>query len=120
MEATIKKDLEDAGVDFERTMERFMNNEAFYLKFLKRFPADPNFQALKEALEKQDMETVERAAHTLKGVSANLGLDPVAFHLSEIVRAVRSNECGGLGEMFEKVQEQYLIFTGIIEKIPAQ
>lgn len=120
MEARIKIALEDAGVDFERTMERFMNNEALYLKFLKRFPEDPNFQALKEALEKRDMADVERAAHTLKGVSANLGLDPVAFHLNEIVRAVRNQEYDNLAQQFEKVQEQYLIFKGIIEGIPAQ
>lgn len=120
MEEKIKNLLEKAGVDFERTMERFMNNEAFYLKFLKRFPTDPNFTALKEALEAKDMEGVERAAHTLKGVSANLGLDPVAEHLNEMVRSVRNNECGNLTEQFEKVQEQYLKFTGIIEEIPAQ
>ena len=43
-----KKLLLEAGVDLDRTMERFMNNEGLYLKFLKRFPEDPNFAQMKE------------------------------------------------------------------------
>ncbi len=48
MDDTIKKQLTEAGVDLDKTMERFMNNEALYLKFLKRFPEDPNYAQLKE------------------------------------------------------------------------
>lgn len=120
MDDNIKGLLKEAGVDLERTMERFINNEAFYLKFLKRFPDDPNYASLKKAVEEKDLNEVERAAHTLKGVSANLGLDPVADALNEIVRAVRGGECGDLDTLYKNAEKQYEVFTGIIEQIPAQ
>ena len=39
-----------AGIDVDGALARFMNNEALLLKFLFRFPADPNFAALEQAL----------------------------------------------------------------------
>ena len=56
MDDTIKKQLTEAGVDLDKTMERFMNNEALYLKFLKRFPEDPNYAQLKEHISTGDYE----------------------------------------------------------------
>lgn len=120
MDDNIKKQLIEAGVDLQRTMERFLNNEAFYLKFLLRFPKDPNFVELEKAVGEKDMQKMERAAHTLKGVSANLGLDPVAACLGQIVQSIRRGECDDLDAQFAKVKEQYERFDGIIKQISAQ
>ena len=77
-----KKLLLEAGVDLDRTMERFMNNEGLYLKFLKRFPEDPNFAQMKENIAGGQYEEAFKNAHTLKGLSGNLGLE--SFYLSLI------------------------------------
>lgn len=61
-----KKLLLEAGVDLDRTMERFMNNEGLYLKFLKRFPEDPNFAQMKENIAGGQYEEAFKNAHTLK------------------------------------------------------
>lgn len=44
-------------------------------RFLRLFPLDDSFPRLSEALGRGDVQTAFRAAHTLKGVAANLGLE---------------------------------------------
>ena len=92
MDDTIKKQLTEAGVDLDKTMERFMNNEALYLKFLKRFPEDPNYAQLKEHISAGDYEEAFRDAHTLKGVAGNLGLDPFYTVVSALTEELRSRK----------------------------
>mgnify|MGYP000720090130 CR=1 FL=1 len=45
------------------------------LRFLRLFPLDDSFPRLSEALGRGDVQAAFRAAHTLKGVAANLGLE---------------------------------------------
>ena len=66
--------LEEIGIELDSTLSRFGGNEALLLKFLKRFPEDPNFSEIGQALKMGDLQGVERAAHTLKGVAGNLGM----------------------------------------------
>lgn len=120
MDIKVKEMLKGAGVDLEKTLARFMGNEALYCKFLLRFPSDPNYLDLEKALREKDLDLVERAAHTLKGVSANLGLDPVAAVMAEIVKSVRQGEADQLPILFEKAQREYMRFSDIIRKISGQ
>lgn len=59
--------------------------ERFSVKFLK----DTSYFALNEALEKKDWESAFRAAHTLKGVAANLSLTKVTEAASDITEDLR-------------------------------
>ena len=56
-------------------LARFGGSEALLLRFLRRLPEDKTFAALSDAVAAGDLTGVERGAHTLKGVAANLGLD---------------------------------------------
>lgn len=79
------------GVDIDGGLERFMDNEALFLKCLRRFPADTSFQQLEDALLAGDLQAAFVAAHTLKGVSGNLSLDAVFQASLPVVEALR---CG--------------------------
>ena len=105
MDDTIKKQLTEAGVDLDKTMERFMNNEALYLKFLKRFPEDPNY------------EEAFRDAHTLKGVAGNLGLDPFYTVVSALTEELRSRKYDRLDEFVQDAEENYELLTQIIRQL---
>ena len=48
-------------------------SEALVRKFVLKYPNDPSFGQLKDALAAQDWETAFRASHTLKGVAQNFG-----------------------------------------------
>lgn len=87
MEQTREKlfdELKKAGVDVDGTISRFMNDSDIYFKFLKRFPDEDRLTPVKEALAEKDLEKLDRTAHKLKGVSANLGMTA----LSEAARSI--------------------------------
>lgn len=108
--------LAEAGADVNATMDRFLNNENLYKKFLFKFIDDPNFNLLKENLETGQFEDAFKAAHTLKGVSANLGLTPVYTPLSQLTEQLRSQEYDGWNTLFREVEENYNSICKIIEQ----
>lgn len=87
--------LVQIGVDVDGGLDRFMGNEALFLKCLRRFPADTSFQQLEEALSAGDLQAAFVAAHTLKGVSGNLSLEAVFQASLPVVEALR---CGSREE----------------------
>lgn len=63
--------------------------ESRIAKYLGLFANDPSFNELKEAFAKNDVKTAFRAAHTLKGVAANLGLNTLSASSSELTEDLR-------------------------------
>ena len=121
MDELLKQKLIENGADVDGTLHRFMGNAGLFLKFLGKFKDDKNFVLLRESIEKKDYEEVFRAAHTLKGVSANLGLNPIcdaASRLTELVRGKTAEEVDEAKVAAEKeaIEESYRIFIGIIEE----
>ena len=85
---TLKECYERLGGDYPGAVKRLMN-ENLLGRFIGKFPDDPSFNLLLDAVEKGDIETSFRSVHTLKGVSANLGftkLNAAAINLTEQLR----------------------------------
>lgn len=120
MDQKLKNRLTDAGVDLERTLYRFLNNEPMYEKFLMRFPQDENYIQLEQAIQNGDMRDMERPAHTLKGVSANLGLDSLASLLNQMVMRIRRGEDTPetLMPLFQEIQAEYQKLCSILKENP--
>lgn len=89
MDANFKAALEEMGMDVNNTVKRFMGNETLYLKFLNKFQTDQSVANIQQYIAEQNAEEAFKSAHTLKGVAANLGLDPIAQHASDIVELFR-------------------------------
>ena len=53
------------GGNYDDTLRR-IPSEALVRKFVLKYPNDPSFGQLKDALAAQDWETAFRASHTLK------------------------------------------------------
>lgn len=81
MEESFKKQLEENGVDVEATLKRFMGREAIFMKFIMKFADDQSCVGIREGLENQDAQAAFEHAHSLKGVSGNLGISSV-YHLA--------------------------------------
>ena len=107
MTDTYKNRLVAAGVDVPTALDRFMGNEGLYEKFLKKFPGDDNFRILVEGTKNRDLEGAFTAAHTLKGVAGNLGLDCITTLLFPVVEKLRSGELDGVEEAVEKMEVIY-------------
>lgn len=76
------------GGDHAAVLSR-LPGEALVRRFLHKFLADPAYSELKAALTAEDLPTAFRAAHTIKGTAANLGLDALAAAASVLTEALR-------------------------------
>ncbi len=120
MDETFRKRMEENGADVETTLKRFMGNEKMYMKYIMKFLDDKNFDSIRENLKSQNYEAVFNAAHTLKGVTANLGLNPVntaAAEISELLRGKAAAEVNveKVNAVFLELSESYERFRKILE-----
>ena len=90
--------LSEIVVDVDGTISRFMNNSEIYIKFLARFPDEDRITPINDAVANHDYEKLLSAAHKLKGVSANLGMNELSSKAAEIVTKVRHNIIDGFEE----------------------
>lgn len=85
----LRECYQQMGGDYDAVMGRLRQEERVR-KFLRLFPADENYQLLTDALAKEDWSTAFRAAHSMKGVALNLGLNALAQSASDLTEALRS------------------------------
>lgn len=92
MNNEIEAELKNLGVDIQSTRERLLKKEELLHKFLFKFLEDSSFEELKKSFEQKDMKSVQKHAHTLKGLAANLGLVPVFHSTDKIVEILRIHD----------------------------
>ena len=61
-------------INEEEGKKRVMNNGKLYARLLTKFKTDTNLNDLVAFVEAQDWEKAQGAAHTIKGIAANLSL----------------------------------------------
>lgn len=78
-------------------------------RFVKKFPNDKTFEELDAAVGDKRYGDVERSAHTLKGIAANLGFQYLSDLSAEVVNLVRSDhyDKDNIGIAFSRVAEEY-------------
>ncbi len=105
----LKDAMELAGVDYEMTLNRFSNNAMLLERFVKKFPNDKTFLELNAAIADKRYDDVERAAHTLKGIAANLGFQYLSDLSAEVVNLVRSDKYDkdNIGIAISRVEKEY-------------
>lgn len=116
MDSSVRKLLEDNGFDVEGTMKRFLNNDALYMKCLKKFLDDQSFETLKKAYEEGNCEEAFRAAHTMKGFVSNLGINRLYEVVNPMVEKLRAGNIDIMEEM-KAVEELYHSTYDLIEKL---
>jgi signal transduction histidine kinase/CheY-like chemotaxis protein/HPt (histidine-containing phosphotransfer) domain-containing protein/HAMP domain-containing protein len=82
-----------AGLDADDGLRRVAGNRKLYLKLLRQF-AEQQADAPKEIaahLTSGDIGAAERVAHTVKGISGNLGAHGVQTTASELEKALRKH-----------------------------
>ncbi len=105
------------GGDYQGTLSR-LPSEKLILKFVRKYVDDPTCAQLDQAVEVKDWETAFRAAHTLKGVSQNLGFDKlyqVSAALTEAMRGSKPLEDYSLWEAVDKVHKEIIEAVGKLE-----
>ncbi|MBQ1994095.1 MAG: Hpt domain-containing protein [Lachnospiraceae bacterium] len=105
--ADLKTELTEAGVDYEGALERFMGRDDLYRKFIFKFLDDKNMEYLEEHLKNEDVEEALKAAHTIKGVTGNLGFDNLFNVDIPLVEGLRAGSMDGAWERFEDLKKMY-------------
>ncbi|MDE5801747.1 MAG: Hpt domain-containing protein [Lachnospiraceae bacterium] len=121
MDENFRKQMEENGADVETTLKRFMGKEAMYMKYVMKFLDDENFNKIQESLKNRDYEAAFSGAHTLKGVTANLGLNPInaaASEMSELLRgkAAADVDAAKVEAVFAELAEAYGRIRKILEE----
>lgn len=70
-------------------MERFADNEEFYISYLPLVAGERAFDRLKDALDSNDGVKAFESAHLLKGLIGNMGLTPMYKECCEVVESLR-------------------------------
>lgn len=86
----MKEKLTAVGVEYDEVLKRFMGKEDFYLRMLKKFLDDKNYDGLKQAVEQKNWPEAFTYAHTVKGLCGNLGLGGMLQHVVPLTDELRS------------------------------
>lgn len=90
------KRLENWGCDIEGAMDRFLGDEELYIECLHVACEEPSFEKLGENLAAGNVKEAFEAAHCLKGVLANLGLEPMLAITVQLVEPLRAGKSENL------------------------
>lgn len=105
------------GVDWQAGVKRLMGNEQLYRKLLSKFVSSyaDSGKRIREALRAGDRQTAHAELHTLKGVTGNLSLVPLA---DDVLAAEQAVKHGDANEA-ELVETMIRELDALIERLQA-
>lgn len=107
------------GGDYEGVMGRLLSEERVK-KYLFKFLNDKSFENLQTALAESNQEEAFRMAHTLKGVSQNLGFTRLFVSSDALTEALRNELREDAGALFCKVEADYRETVAAISAMQAE
>ena len=113
---TIQECYQKLGGEFAQ-VEKRLPSVGLVRKFIVKFLDDDSYSNLCLAMQNGQREEAFRAAHTLKGVSANLGFSRLlasAGALAELLRAETETIPGRTADLLEEVKQDYELTVSVI------
>ena len=106
--------LNQIGAETKDALERFMNDEEMYLKYVRNFPDEPTMAALVKAVADKNYDAAEKAVHALKGIVTSLGFVPLADATIDMLEELRDGNTKAALDAYEDVKKQYQRFCDVI------
>ena len=103
----ILEELQKLNVDVEISLERFLGNADMYIGFIKEFPSDKSIYTIENYLDEEKWEHAFEIAHTLKGVTGNLGMTTMFEDFSKMCVAYRKNDYTEMKTIYNKIKNDY-------------
>ena len=113
---TMQECYRELGGNFAQ-VEKRLPSVSLVKRFITKFLDDSSFSELCGAMQNGQREEAFRAAHTLKGVSANLGFDRLfssAAQLTELLRPETETVSGSAAALLEEVKQDYEVTVNAI------
>ncbi len=109
-------ELKQYGCDTQGAIERMLNSEAMYKKFLLKFLNDKTFSEVKPNIDAKDYDEALKSVHTLKGVCGNLGLAPLFDISADMVSRFRANDPEGAVALYVELERVYNDIVSLIHE----
>lgn len=103
---TIQEMYAAVGGDYSEIISRFKTEDRV-IKFTGMFPRDTSYQLLCSSMESGNIDEAFRAAHTLKGLCANLAFSRLQKSSSEITELLRAHKLDEAKAYLPTVTEHY-------------
>ncbi|MBP5151502.1 MAG: Hpt domain-containing protein [Lachnospiraceae bacterium] len=109
--------LDRLNLDYEEVLERFADNEELFIKCLHKFAANNPYDGLIKALEDRNVSDAFEAAHSLKGVSGNLGFKRLYSVIKEITEVFRAGSLEVSPEDMAELKDSYIEVLQVINSL---
>ena len=96
-----------AGESYDDLLSRLGCDEKIIYNAVKEFMLDLHYIRLLRAIENRDTETAFKAAHTMKGISANLGFSKMYSAFSLVTEELRSGNIEKAAELMTRATDEY-------------
>ena len=96
-----------AGESYDDLLSRLGCDENIIYNAVKEFMLDLHYIRLLRAIENRDTETAFKAAHTMKGISANLGFTKMYSAFSLVTEELRSGNIEKAAELMTRATDEY-------------
>ncbi|MDR2617241.1 MAG: Hpt domain-containing protein [Treponema sp.] len=113
--------MSDAGVVYineEEGKKRVMNNGKLYARLLTKFKTDTKLDDLVTMAGAQDWEKAQAAAHTIKGVAANLSLTELFNQSLDVETQIKGKSLKP--ESLESLKTCFSVTLDEVEKVIAK
>jgi len=105
-------------INAEEGIKRVMNNGKLYAKLLTKFKDGTNLNDLIASAEAQDWEKAQGAAHTIKGIAANLSLTELFNQSLNVETQIKEKSLNG--ESLESLKACFAETLLQVEKVITQ
>ena len=112
---TLMECYEELGGNYQDAIGRLMT-EKLLEKFVLKFPEEKTIHILLDAVDKGDTEAAFMAAHTLKGVAANLSFIRLQEAASALTEQLRSKTEPADSSLVRDVESAYNATLGAIRE----
>lgn len=102
----LEKLYQEMGGDMADAVRR-LGSIAAVERFLRMFAGDDTFAMLEAAMSAGDVQRAFRAAHTLKGLAANLGLVQLGQAASVLTEALRGSDMQSAAALYPETAATY-------------
>lgn len=113
---TLRECYEKMSGDYEGTLGR-LGSEKLVERFALKFLADGSYTLLEDSIAEGNYSEAFRAAHTLKGVSLNLGFTQLFKVSDELTEALRDGAKPDNDILIENVKNEYQRTVGLLKEL---
>ena len=116
---TIEQCYQELGGNYAEVCGR-LPSQQLVEKFARKFPEDPSYAELIDAVVAGDRDTAFRAAHTLKGVAANLAFTELQAKVSALTEQLRPQTAQADAALLAEVEKAYALVVHTINAYKAE